>query len=92
MVIADMTLLQLSSVRYQPGVVSIWGNRILRTNTNESRPFIGVPQMRADREIISRNTNNPGFPISGKGVGIGYLDTGIDGTVEDLKYGTKVRQ
>ncbi|HEX8186256.1 MAG TPA: S8 family serine peptidase, partial [Blastocatellia bacterium] len=36
--------------------------------------------------------NNPGFPISGKGIGIGYLDTGIDGTVEDLKYGTKVRQ
>jgi serine protease AprX len=92
MVIADMTLAQLALVRSQPGVVSIWGNRILKTSTNESRAFIGVPQMRADREIIARNANNPGFPISGKGVGIGYLDTGIDGTVEDLKYGTKVKQ
>jgi serine protease AprX len=92
MVIVDMTLAQLALVRNQPGVISIWGNRILKTNTNESRPFIGVPQMMADREVTSRNANNPGLPISGKGVGIGYLDTGIDGTLEDLKYGTKVKQ
>jgi serine protease AprX len=92
MVIADMSLAQLALVRNQPGVVSIWGNRILKTNTNESRPFIGVPQMMADREVTSRNANNPGLPISGKGVGIGYLDTGIDGTLEDLKYGSKVKQ
>src|SRR5215216_191861 len=64
MVFADMTLAQLTSVRSQPGVVSIWGNRVLRTNTNESRPFIGVPQMMADGEITSRNTSNPGFPVS----------------------------
>jgi serine protease AprX len=92
MVIADMSLAQLGLVRNQPGVISIWGNRVLRTNTNESRPFIGVPQMMADQEVTSRNANNPGLPISGKGVGIGYLDTGIDGTLEDLKYGTKVKQ
>ena len=32
------------------------------------------------------------MPISGKGVGIGYIDTGIDATHADLKYGTKTVQ
>ncbi|HVG19664.1 MAG TPA: S8 family serine peptidase [Blastocatellia bacterium] len=92
MVIADMSFAQLGLVRNQPRVVSVWGNRVMKTNMNESRPFIGVPQMMADREVTSRNANNPGLPISGKGVGIGYLDTGIDGTLEDLKFGSKVKQ
>jgi serine protease AprX len=87
MVIADMNLTQLSSVRTQPGVVSIWANRIMKNFTNASRPFIGVNQMMADREVTLRNTGNPGMPISGKGVGIGYIDTGIDGTHKDLEFG-----
>lgn len=92
MIIADMNLTQLASIRKQPGVRSIWGNRVMKPLTNESRRFIGVPQMMADREVITRNASNPGFPITGRGIGIGYIDTGIDATVEDLKYGTKVRQ
>ena len=38
------------------------------------------------------NQQHPGMPISGKGIGIGYLDTGIDATHDDLKYGTKTVQ
>lgn len=87
MVIADMNLAQLSAVRKQPGVVSIWANRIMKNFTNASRPFIGVNQMMADREVTIRNTANPGMPISGKGIGIGYIDTGIDGTHKDLEFG-----
>ncbi|HEV2705323.1 MAG TPA: S8 family serine peptidase [Pyrinomonadaceae bacterium] len=92
MVIADMNALQLSKVSQQPGVRSIYANRVMETFADPARQFIGVPQMRADGEVTARNTQNPGFPISGKDIGIGYVDTGIDGTHEDLKFGTKTVQ
>lgn len=92
MVIAPMNAAQLASVRTHSGVKSIWANRIMQPFTNESRRFIGVPQMMADRDVQLANIQNPGMPISGKGVGIGYIDTGIDATHADLKYGTKTVQ
>lgn len=92
MIIADISAVQLAAVRSQPGVVSVWANRVMKPFTNASRPFIGVPQMMADQEVTARNTSNPGFPISGKGIGIGYVDTGIDATNRDLPLGTKTVQ
>lgn len=92
MVVTDVTLLQANAIKSQAGVVSIWANRVLKPFTNTSRRFIGVPQMMADNQVTMRNTQNPGMPITGKGIGIGYIDTGIDGTQADLQYGTKVRQ
>ena len=83
-VIAPMNAVQLASVKSQPGVRSIWANRIMKTFTNESRPFIGVPQMMSDREVTNANNQHPGIPISGRGVGIGYVDTGCDATHADL--------
>ena len=92
MVICDLNLLQLTAVRTQSGVRSIWANRLLKPLTNAARPFIGVNAMSADQEITQRNTNNPGIPVTGLGVGIGYVDTGIDATGNDLPLGSKVRQ
>jgi serine protease AprX len=92
MVIAPMNATQLAAVRTQPGVRSIWANRIMKNFTNESRPFIGVPQMMGDRAVQNANAQNPSMPITGLGVGIGYIDTGIDATHADLKYGTKTVQ
>lgn len=92
MVIADINASQVRVVRSQPGVLSIWANRVMKPMTNASRPFIGVNALLADREVTARNTSNPGLPISGRGIGIGYVDTGIDGTNKDLPYGDKVRQ
>ncbi|HVQ40363.1 MAG TPA: S8 family serine peptidase [Pyrinomonadaceae bacterium] len=92
MVIAPMNAAQLVSVQTQPGVRSIWANRIMKTFTNESRRFIGVPQLRADVEATRANQGNPGMAISGKGIGIGYIDTGIDATHADLKFGSKTVQ
>jgi len=92
MVVADMNALQLNAVWQQPGVVSIYSNRLMKTFTNVSRPFIGVPQMQADSQVTKANTSNPGFPVTGRGIGIGYIDTGLDATHKDLKYGTKTVQ
>jgi serine protease AprX len=92
MVITDMNLIQLTQLRSQSNVKSIWANRLMKTFTNAARPFIGVNAMSADQEITSRNANNPGIPVTGMGVGIGYVDTGVDATNKDLPLGTKVRQ
>ena len=92
MVIAPMNAVQLAAVQTQPGVRSISANRIMKTFMNESRKFIGASQLMRDAEVTRANQQNPGMPISGKGIGIGYLDTGADATHADLKYGTKVVQ
>lgn len=92
MVICDMNLVQLNLVRSQSGVRSIWANRLMKTLTNAARPFIGVNAMSADQEITANNTNNPGIPVTGLGIGIGYVDTGVDATGRDLPLGSKVRQ
>lgn len=92
MVIAPLNAAQLAAVQTQPGVRSITANRVMKNFMNESRRFIGVPQLMADREVTLANRQNPGMPISGKGIGIGYIDTGIDATHADLKYGSKTVQ
>jgi len=92
MVITDINLAQLALVRGQSGVKSIWANRLMKTFTNAARPFIGVNAMSADQAITRHNTNNPGIPVTGLGIGIGYVDTGADATGNDLPQGTKVRQ
>ena len=92
MVIAPVNATQLASLRMQPGIRSIWANRVMKTFTNESRRFIGVPQLMTDVEATRANHKNPGMPISGKGIGIGYIDTGCDATHNDLKFGSKVVQ
>lgn len=92
MVIADINIVQLAALKTRTGVRSIWANRLMKPLTNAARPFIGVNAMTADQEIKAHNTGNPGFPISGSGIGIGYVDTGIDATSADLPLGTKVAQ
>src|ERR1051325_10016792 len=56
MVVADMSALQLNSVKQQPGVVSVYSNSLMKTFTNVSRPFIGVPQMQADSEVTQHRS------------------------------------
>ena len=92
MVLVDMNLTQLQAVRTKPGVISVWGNRVLKPYMNASRRMIGAAQLMADSQVTARNTRNPGMPISGKGIGVAYLDTGIDATNRDLELGRKTVQ
>src|SRR5687767_10715187 len=89
MVIADMNSAQFAQVRNHPGVKSIWSNEVMEPFTNLARPFIGLNGLIADRDVTTLKPGNPGMPISGKGIGIGYIDPGIDGSHGDLKYSTK---
>lgn len=92
MVITDMNSAQFAQVRNHPGVESIWSNEVMESFTNLSRPFIGLNGLIADREVTTLKPGNPGMPISGKGIGIGYVDSGIDGSHADLRFGTKTVQ
>jgi serine protease AprX len=71
---------RLSGLPGLSGVRSIYLNRQLSTFLKDSVPAIG-----ADRVWNERG-------ITGRGVGIAVIDSGIDGTHPDLTFGSKVVQ
>jgi serine protease AprX len=74
------TPIQISRLFRLPGVRSIYHNRRLRYFLNESVPLIGADRVSAE------------LGISGSGVGVAIIDSGIDGTHPDLPFGQKVVQ
>lgn len=87
MVLTGVNAAQLNAIKSQPGVVSIYGNLRYPLMTNASRAFIGQEALLRDREVTAANG---GLPVSGKGIGVAVVDTGIDGTHNDLKLGANV--
>jgi serine protease AprX len=71
---------QISLLFRLPGVRSIYYNRRLDYFLNESVPLIGADRVSAE------------LGISGSGVGVAIIDSGIDGTHPDLPFGQKVVQ
>ncbi|SFL87145.1 S8 family serine peptidase [Salibacterium qingdaonense] len=55
---------------------------VYQTEINESAPFIGAEAAREERDA-------KGFPLTGKGVKVGIIDTGIDYHHPDLKNNYK---
>jgi serine protease AprX len=80
---------QLEALRARPEIVSLYANRTFKPLTNVSRAFIGARDLMSDREVMLRNG---GAPVSGRGIGIAYVDTGIDATHPDLQFGANVVQ
>ncbi|HXM35035.1 MAG TPA: S8 family serine peptidase, partial [Pyrinomonadaceae bacterium] len=76
------TRAQMIAVSQLPSVRSIYGNRTLNLTTeSEVRAATGVNRVARDAEITRHNS---GLPVSGRGVTVAVLDTGIDGMHSDL--------
>jgi serine protease AprX len=76
------TRAQVMAISQLPSVRSIYGNRTLNLTTEpEVRAATGVNRVVSDAEITGHNS---GLPVSGRGVTVAVLDTGIDGMHGDL--------
>jgi subtilisin family serine protease len=88
-VLTKVNLAQLNSLKAKPGIRSLYANRTMRLFDLEGRTITGIESLVRDSEVTTRNS---GLPVSGKNIGIAYVDTGLDATHPDLQLGQNVAQ
>ncbi|QJX47435.1 S8 family serine peptidase [Hymenobacter taeanensis] len=83
------TAAQVDALAQNPEVRSLYINKRLEYYNYDDTNLTGVKRLRTDQQMTARNG---GLPVSGKGVGVLINDSGVDGTHEDLKFGTHLVQ
>lgn len=82
MIAISATKTQIAAISHLPSVRSIYGNRTLQWNLEPAaRSLTGVERVRVNTDLTR---SNRGLPVSGRGVTVAVLDTGVDGTHGDL--------
>jgi serine protease AprX len=90
MVAAPATVAQVKALAANPSVRSVWSNDQLEYYMDQARVLAGVDRIRRDPAMTGANG---GLPISGQGdFSVMVIDSGIDATHNDLKFGEKVIQ
>ena len=85
----EATAAQVEALAQNPAVRSLYINKQLDLYNFEDTNLTGVKRLRTDRETTTRNG---GIPVSGKGVGVLVNDSGVDGTHDDIKFGSHLVQ
>lgn len=89
MVLINATKSQIAAISTLPSVRTIYSNKTFEFFTHDTRILTGETKVTTDRRLTQRNG---GIPLSGQGVTVAVLDTGIDTTHPDLTYGSQVIQ
>src|SRR6266851_9826465 len=82
MIAVSATKAQIAAISHLSSVRSIYGNRTLQWNLEPAaRNLTGIERVRRNADLTR---SNRGLPLSGRGVTVAVLDTGVDGTHGDL--------
>src|SRR5215207_6996253 len=88
-VLTSINRTQFNALKTKPGVRSLYANRTFRLLDLEGRTITGIENLIRDSQVTALNN---GLPVTGKNIGVSYIDTGIDATHPDLKLGQNVIQ
>jgi serine protease AprX len=88
-VLTSINRTQFNALKAKPGVRSLYANRTFRLLDFEGRTITGIENLIRDSQVKALNN---GLPVTGRNIGVSYIDTGIDATHPDLQLGQNVIQ